>query len=567
MNKHTLVILGTLALVFGPNLVHLHTGALGASGADGLKHVWSQWWVVNQLLEEGRLSLHTKLIHHPIGGDFFSLDTFNALFGLPIRAVFDPVPTYNVLLILNLGLAAFACRAFARTFINSDWAATFAGIAFAFSAWSLSFPVASGVSETAVFWPMPLILMYSIRTWKNSGWTSPVLAGLLLSVQGLACWSHGITAGLLLLGMWAAAMFSDRTQMADRERLRRIAVLVMTSLLVAWPAYMLISGTVQGDEAIKARTLSLFHSAPIGPLAVPEANSMALADFFLPGSWGLRTNSVGTERLMYAAYPGWIVLILSISALRSRTRTMTMLAIGAGFMMLMAMGPRIYLDHERSLLGLPNPIYLLTYYVVPLVNVTIHSVDRFVQGLMLCLALLAAHGFTRIHAKWHPWIVGAMVLEIILISPAPWPLPMVQAHNQASSIYLATQPGPGAVIDLPFLEGDGEQTRFLGDVFLQQTVHGKPIPFQLEGQGLETASPQIAANPFFRNVAGGLVHGSKIPSGCNGVNGLTDLGFEWVVWRPKLAPDSVRTRVDEVLRNCLENPQEFQDSTVFEIPN
>ena len=362
-------------------------------------------------------------------------------------------------------------------------------------------------------------------------------------------------------------MFSDRTQMADRERLRRIAVLVMTSLLVAWPAYMLISGTVQGDEAIKARTLSLFHSAPIGPLAVPEANSMALADFFLPGSWGLRTNSVGTERLMYAAYPGWIGLILSISALRSRTRTMTMLAIGAGFMMLMAMGPRIYLDHERSLLGLPNPIYLLTYYVVPLVNVTIHSVDRFVQGLMLCLALLAAHGFTRIHAKWHPWIVGAMVVEIILISPAPWPLPMVQAHSQASSIYLATQPGPGAVIDLPFLEGDGEQTRFLGDVFLQQTVHGKPIPFQLEGQGLETASPQIAANPFFRNVAGGLVHGSKIPSGCNGVNGLTDLGFEWVVWRPKLAPDSVRTRVDEVLRNCLENPQEFQDSTVFEIPN
>jgi hypothetical protein len=39
-----------------------------------------------------------------------------------------------------------------------------------------------------------------------------------------------------------------------------------------------------------------------------------------------------------------------------------------------------------------------------------------------------------------------------------------------------------------------------------------------------------------------------------------------VVWRPHLAPDSVRARVDEVLRNCLENPQEFQNSTVFEIP-
>jgi hypothetical protein len=566
MNKHWLVIIGTLALVFGPNLIHIQDGAIGASGADGLKHVWSQWWVVNQLLEEGSLSLHTKLIHHPIGGEFFSLDTFNALLGLPIRAVFDPVPTYNLLLILNLGIAAFACRALARTLTDSSWAATFAGIAFAFSAWSLSFPVASGVSETAVFWPMPLVLMFSIRAWQSKGWSSPILAGLLLSIQGLACWSHGITTGLLLLGLWTVTMVSDKTQMADRDRLRRIAVLLVTVLLIALPAYMMISGTVQGDEAIKARTLSLFHSAPIGPLAVPEANSMALADFFLPGASGLRTNSVGTERLMYAAYPGWIVLVLSISALRSRSRTATIIAIGAGLMMLMAMGPRIYLDHDRSLLGLPNPIYLLAYYVIPLVNVTIHSVDRFVQGMMLCMALLAAHGLARVKPQWQPWVVAAMVLEIILISPAPWPLPMVQAHAQSSSHYLATQPGPGAIIDLPFLEGDGEQTRFLGNVFLQQTIHGKPIPFQLEGQGLETASPQIAANPFFRNVAGGLVHGSKIPSGCNGVNGLTDLGFEWVVWRPHLAPDSVRARVDEVLRNCLENPQEFQNSTVFEIP-
>ena len=111
MNKPWLVIIGAIALIFGPNLVHIHDGALGASGADALKHVWSQWWVVNQLLEEGSLSLHTDLIHHPTGGDFFSLDTFNALVGLPLRAILDPVPTYNLLLILNLGLGALACTA------------------------------------------------------------------------------------------------------------------------------------------------------------------------------------------------------------------------------------------------------------------------------------------------------------------------------------------------------------------------------------------------------------------------------------------------------------------------
>ena len=88
---------------------------------------------INQLLEEGSLSLHTDLIHHPTGGDFFSLDTFNALVGLPLRAILDPVPTYNLLLILNLGLGAFACTALARTVVTTSHASTFAGIAFAFS--------------------------------------------------------------------------------------------------------------------------------------------------------------------------------------------------------------------------------------------------------------------------------------------------------------------------------------------------------------------------------------------------------------------------------------------------
>jgi hypothetical protein len=122
----------------------------------------------------------------------------------------------------------------------------------------------------------------------------------------------------------------------------------------------------------------------LSPLDVPEANAMALADFFLPGGFGLRTNVAGTEQLMYAAYPGWILLGLGVLGFRSGARHARLLALGALFFALLVMGPRLYLDHGRSWPGLPNPVYLATYWLVPLANATIHSVDRFMVGVQLC---------------------------------------------------------------------------------------------------------------------------------------------------------------------------------------
>ena len=134
------------------------------------------------------------------------------------------------------------------------------------------------------------------------------MAGLLLSVQGAACWSHGITAGLLLTGMFLFAVIENPRSWQQDHRLKRIAVLLGSALLLAIPGYLAVSGTVSADDAIKARTLSLFHSAPIGPLDALETNNMALVDFVALGSWGLRTANAGTERLMYAANPGILLL-------------------------------------------------------------------------------------------------------------------------------------------------------------------------------------------------------------------------------------------------------------------
>jgi hypothetical protein len=198
-------ITAAVALFFGPALLHFTDAAIGNAGSDALKHVWSQWWVVTRLMEDGAIPLHTTLIHHPIGGAFWSLDTVNALIGLPLRAVLGPVATYNAVLILDLCAAALATMRLAREFTDDVHAQTLAGVGFAFSAWVLSFSVASGVSETALFFPIPLVLLLAMHSWHKPGLGAPIAAGLLLGLQGIGCWSHGITLGLLLLGagIWA----------------------------------------------------------------------------------------------------------------------------------------------------------------------------------------------------------------------------------------------------------------------------------------------------------------------------------------------------------------------------
>jgi len=563
--QRTLVLIGAVLAVFVPSLPKLSSHVVGAPTSDALKHVWSQWLVRDQVLSGG-LSMHTDLLSFPTGGPFFSLDTVNALLGMPFAVTLGPALAFNVVLMLSLMAAAVAGAALTRMLTDTPWADVLGGLGFALSAWVFAFPLASGVTETVVFWPMPLVLLFTWRTLSRPEMRWPILAGLMLTLQGLACWSHGITAGLLLLGMCGAAAAQHRDRLTDRAVWSRGAILVGTAALSALPLYLAVSGTVTADDAIKARTLSLFHSAPIGPLAVPEANSMALADFVSPGRWGLRVSQAGTEQLQYAIYPGFILVGLAIVAVRSRQPWANALALAAVLMALLAMGPRLYLDHGRSLGGVPNPVYLIAYWTIPLVNATIHSVDRFAVGLQLCLALLAALGLAQTRSSLRPWLILGVMLELLWASPGPWPLPSTAVNPHPASQYMAAQPGSGAVIDWPF-EADGAQGRwFVGDIFLQQTVHGRPIPFQLEGRGIETVSRPAAANPFFHRVTMSLLHSRPAPRDCTGADALGAMGVDFVVWRHALVSSKLRSSLDSVLRSCLGEGQDFGDRSVFRVP-
>jgi len=346
----------------------------------------------------------------------------------------------------------------------------------------------------------------------------------------------------------------------DRHKLVRLGLSVGLLALVLLPLWLAMRGSVEAGEAVYERQLGLFPIGP-GPWLLPETNQVPLADFFLPGEAGLRVNIAGVERLQYAAYAGFVALGLAVvGAVRGVPGARWALG-GAVLFAALAMGPTVTLDHARSWPGSYNPIHLAFYYAFPLFNATIHSTDRFVVGVQLCLGIAAAGGLSTLlrarSVRMRQGLVagaGALVLaEVLLVGSGPWPVPARSVVVWESSRVLAEEAG-GAVLDLPWMHSGNAQ--FRGEIFLQQTAHGRPVPFRLEGRDRDLLAPPILGNPYFRRLERALESQNERPD-CAGTQGLTELGFTDVVVTPGALEDGAREAVQRLLRDCLGEPDVY----------
>ncbi len=524
-------------LVFGPNLPYLGERALGARDSDALKHVWSQWWAWDTVAS-GSVPLHTTLLNHPEGGPFFSLDLANGLLGGPLRSLLSPVWVYNLLVCLHLAGAFLSTWLLAKTVTGRPRAALLAGLLPAASAWMLSFAVGSGVTECAFFWPLPLVLWCAWRTVERPGWFAPVAGAGLWVVQAVACPTWALVAGLLLLGGTAAWLLQRPWRLPPRAAFRldapaarRMALVVALVLLAAAPLYAAVGGTVAAG--VYERPLSLFGA--FDPRLLPETQALSLSHLVVPGMAGLRVHE-GADRLFTTGYLGWLPLLLGgLGATVSRRARWCL--VGTVVFVLLSLGPTVSAAADPAGPGITNPVYLLAWYAVPLFSLSMHGADRFVAGALLCLGIAAAAGLGdllhRLPARLRmPSAVGAFGLvlaEVLFVSPAPWPVPQTQAVPSAAAQRLAEASAagePGAVLDLPFLSASSG--RFVSEILLDQTVHGRPVPFRLEGRGLQAVSPPVRDLALVRALHA-ATQGEPRPLPCRERDALAQLGFSAVV--------------------------------------
>ena len=153
---------------------------------------------------------------------------------------------------------------------------------------------------------------------------------------------------------------------------------------------------------------------------------------------------------------------------------------------LFSLGPFLYVTSEVRL-PWKFPPYMWMYDWFPFFS-QVSIPFRFNVVALLALATLTAYGL----AHWlraRPLIDRgliaatlslAILIEVMYVSPAPFPVPLASRAVPVALQRLAADPVPGGLLDIPVQRFEGELLP--GEYFYYQTVHGKSIPNRVEGE-------------------------------------------------------------------------------------
>lgn len=475
-----LVVTALVALVVTWPLALDPWGSLaGHPGNDVWNHVWGYWWVADEL-SRGQLPLRTDLQHFPSSSRLFFIDTFGALATLPLQWIGGPALAMNVVVIgcfWAAGMAAWALARHVRAELfgagdDADRDALLAAVAYATSP-HLVAQAYNGITETLFAGGLPLATLGVLRLFDRPTPRRAVVAAGGMALCMLANWYYGLFAligSVLLLVVFALAR-RERVRWAALPKAVALAALVAGAAVA--PVLAGFASTLDGEDAIVKRDPEFVWTSLV------THNITDVISSFRPGKvYSPDLKALHGEDLLIVTYLGWTLILLAGVGLarmkRWRDRAPWLVWIGT-FAVLM-LGPYLFIDGAYITVAdrrIPLP-FLALFEVLPLFERISHPF-RFVMGVQLGLAVLATVGL-GVLPRWLRFAApGALMVEALLLSPAPWPLPRSSADMPAHVAILAEDPTPGAVLDVPISVANLERAVYL----YWQTGHGRPSPYAL----------------------------------------------------------------------------------------
>lgn len=170
-----------------PMLGHFGSAAIGSPESDTIKHVWTLWWMKQQLLSGG--GLHTELVNFPEGMSLYPIEPLNGLLSLMVP--FGAVTTSNLLALVHLTLTGLCAGWLGKLVSGSDRGGLVAAALLQGSAF-VAFTLHVGVGELRQVWWLPLGLGCLLRAHETREWRwFLALAGALAGCV-LSCFYHGL---------------------------------------------------------------------------------------------------------------------------------------------------------------------------------------------------------------------------------------------------------------------------------------------------------------------------------------------------------------------------------------
>lgn len=533
-------------LLTWPAVLDLRGSMIGHPGNDTWNHAWGYWWLLQGLITDGALPTHTDLLNHPDGGSLFFIDSFNALWSMPFSLIGGVPLALNLVVITGFAFNAFATWLLGRHVLRDPWIAWVPAVIFASSA-HLMGQTYNGITETTNAGWIPFYLWTLLMLMDRATWRRAALLGAALAICSISNFYYG------LFGVVASVVVVLHRLIGEPKRVlwRRFAVATIAGAVLyavmVLPVLQALQSSIDAADAMVNRDPEFVWQSLL------NHNITDLVSMVRPGRvYSPDLKAEYGEDLLIVVYLGWAALALAAFSLvghrprRDLSLWLVMLVLFAVF----ALGPYLYVGGEYVRWDgemIPLPFYVF-FKAFPLFERISHPF-RFVVPATIGLGMLAGFGVKELGRRFtlDARIVtggaSALILaELLLLSPAPWPLPRCEAAIPA--VY--TNLSAGAVLDLPITVPNLERAVYTW----YQTEHGQPSPY-----GLNDPIPApLAANPL----TGLLVQVEASRTGTlprllpdlelvAGAHMLRADGYRYIVVHESLYPEVKRQHVTAIL--------------------
>lgn len=589
-----------------PAIGHPAGTVIGDGQSDMWKHLWGYWWFGNALFVEKEIPLFCSLLNYPQGGYLYFADPLTALMSLPLQGILGLVVSYNLIIVLQLVGGCLAAWLLARDLGLEGPPAVLSGVVYGLSPYALSYCVGSGVSETANLAWLPLYVLFLLRVLRGGTTSDAVAGGVFLFLTAFSCWYYAefalvLTALVLIFG--GEARFSDlpltrRFRFSQRFgplavllqavrsqdhalRLRRVGPVALVALALTFPAASTFWQVIHNPFNIVMPAHAPVRSQETytsylgdGWWSVDQHgnrghfNFATLSGFFRPGK-GNAVVTLSIDRLTRVCYLGFLVLGLAATGLLlaapGRRWALAFWGGTTAFFLFMSLGPRIYLYPDPSSPSIGSWPYLAVYHTFPLFKQVAHPFRMLVVA-HLGLALLAGFGLARLRERFPAgptalfWAAsGLVLLETLLVSPTPFPMPVASARVPGIYSVIQEIDGRGAVWDFP---SERPGTMLVpSEYYYYQTVHGKPIPYRTSGV-LSEALVQNKLHQALNTMVRGDGNTEMLPELIReGARQLRDLQVQFLILHRDILGESLTAQVQKRLRDEM-GPPTFQDGSI-----
>jgi hypothetical protein len=456
---------------------------------DNLLSVWLIGWAQTSLFDPQQSPYFTTLVNYPQGWRPATTEISPAmvLTGLPFSLLGGPVLGYNISLLLSFVSSGLVVCWWVYRMTSRLPAGLIAGTLFAFS----SYRVAHYISGQLNLLGTQFLALYFMALYETleSSRTSRLWVAVGGVSLGLVAWTSQYYLYMTLV-MTALAVALHAVVRGPRFVLRRSYVLPLLSIvMISLP--LLILAEYPYVEALSSGSL------PIRDVAAAVRHSAGVADYFLPNTWNDFVGPFVSEHfdrshwIESSLYLGIATFTLALLAIvvpddkvgsRATRLHMGLLAASA---LLLSLGPELRCFSgevdprlppslgwilDACDLSLPSPGALLYRFLPFYTSVRVPA--RYGIYVILMLCVLAGAGFATLLARG-PRLRRSGLIALLVLALAfdlePWRPRFSTVAGREVDYWLATQPGEGAVVDLPI---GGQDTRLYAYYGL---IHGKPI--------------------------------------------------------------------------------------------